>query len=256
MRPDWPSAESASGAGMVPRMVISSRSTVMSAEVVAHAAHLLTSVGVQVILATHSQLLYDALLRAERRPQGQPMRLFMLEPRDEGERHVVVALNPPEEEDANDDSEDSPERDFTPPPFAVEPRQAHHRRTAAKNVRPDRRRTRLPSPGGAEAAELPAVAVDDRPIIDRGPIAKIPRVPRPRRGRPPRSEVEAAMEAARLAEEAATAEADPPEEPPGLRVTSHGFELCWVTTPSANSWVCALPMMMAPASGSLATCPL
>lgn len=185
-------------------------------EVVAHAAHLLTSVGVQVILATHSQLLYDALLRAERRPQGQPMRLFMLEPRDEGERHVVVALNPPEEEDANDDSEDSPERDFTPPPFAVEPRQAHHRRTAAKNVRPDRRRTRLPSPGGAEAAELPAVAVDDRPIIDRGPIAKIPRVPRPRRGRPPRSEVEAAMEAARLAEEAATAEATPrPKRRPG-----------------------------------------
>ena len=177
-------------------------------EVVAHAAHLLTSVGVQVILATHSQVLYDALLRAERRPQGQPMRLFMLEPRDGGERHVVVALNPPEEEDAHDDSDAVPERDMTPPPFAVEPRPAPLRQTAAKNVRPDRRRTRHPSPDGDDPTGLPAVAVDSRPVIDRGPIAKIPRVPRPRRGRPPRSEVEAAMELARLAE-AALAEAAP-----------------------------------------------
>ncbi|MBK7758531.1 MAG: hypothetical protein IPI35_19470 [Deltaproteobacteria bacterium] len=177
-------------------------------EVVAHAAHLLTSVGVQVILATHSQVLYDALLRAERRPQGQPMRLFMLEPHDGGERHVVVALNPPEEEDAHDDSDEPLDRDLTPPPFAVEPRPPPHRQTAAKNVRPDRRRTRLPSPGGADPTDLPVVAVDDRPIIDRGPVAKLPRVSRPRRGRPPRAEVEAAMDAARAAE-AALAEAAP-----------------------------------------------
>lgn len=175
-------------------------------EVVAHAAHLLASVGVQVILATHSQGLYDALLRAERRPQGQPMRLFMLEPRDHGERHVVLALNPPEEEDAHDDSEDVPDRDLTPPPFAVEPRREPSRQTAAKNVRPDRRRTRLPST---------AVAVDDRPIIDRGPVAKIPRVPRPRRGRPPRAEVEAAMEASRLAEEALSEVSQRPKRRPG-----------------------------------------
>jgi energy-coupling factor transporter ATP-binding protein EcfA2 len=169
-------------------------------EVVAHAAHLLASVGVQVILATHSQLLYDALLRAERRPQGQPMRLLILEPQDQGKRHVVIALNPPDEEDAHDDSDEPLDRDLTPPPFAVEPRPPPHRQTAAKNVRPDRRRTRLPSPVGAEPTGLPAVAVDDRPIIDRGPVAKLPRVSRPRRGRPPRAEVEAAMEAARAAE--------------------------------------------------------
>lgn len=186
-------------------------------EVVAHAAHLLASVGVQVVLATHSQALYDALLRAERRPQGQPMRLFMVEPRDGGERHAVLALNPPEEEGAHDDLEVHPERDLSPPPFAAAPRAAPTRPTTAKNVRPDRRRTREVTPeGGAAPSGLPAVAVDDRPVIDRGPVAKIPRVPRPRRGRPPRAEVEAAMEAARAAE-AAQAEAAPPTPRPKRR---------------------------------------
>ncbi|MCK6525672.1 hypothetical protein L6R49_30070, partial [Myxococcota bacterium] len=146
-------------------------------EVAAHAAHLLASVGVQVILATHSQALYDALLRAELRPQGQAMRLYHIEPRDDGARHALVPLNPPEEEGAHDDAEEAPGRDLSPPPFAVEPRSPPSRETAAKNVRPDRRRTRLPSPE-REDAELPAVAVDARPVIDRGPVAKLPRVPR------------------------------------------------------------------------------
>ena len=42
--------------------------------------------------------------------------------------------------------------------------------------------------------------------------------------------------------------ADPPLEPPGSRLVSQGFLLCGVVTPNANSWVWALPMMIAPAS--------
>ncbi len=45
----------------------------------------------------------------------------------------------------------------------------------------------------------------------------------------------------------ATAMADPPLEPPGLRVLSQGLRLCGVVTPSANSCVWVLPVMMAPA---------
>ena len=46
---------------------------------------------------------------------------------------------------------------------------------------------------------------------------------------------------------------DPPEEPPGMRSSSHGLCACTVVTPSPNSCVTALPAMMAPASRSRAT---
>ena len=51
----------------------------------------------------------------------------------------------------------------------------------------------------------------------------------------------------------ATVIADPPLEPPGMRVGSCGLRLCGFVTPSANSWVVALPMMTAPAARSRAT---
>ncbi len=45
----------------------------------------------------------------------------------------------------------------------------------------------------------------------------------------------------------ATAMAEPPLEPPGMRVGSWGLRLWGVVTPSANSWVVALPSTTAPA---------
>src|SRR6185436_18770122 len=55
------------------------------------------------------------------------------------------------------------------------------------------------------------------------------------------------------ASRATTATADPPEEPPGVRVTSHGFLLgpkcgLLVVMPKASSWVLVLPSRTAPAS--------
>ena len=43
-----------------------------------------------------------------------------------------------------------------------------------------------------------------------------------------------------------TPTADPPLEPPGIRVGSWGLRLWGEVTPSANSWVVALPMTIAP----------
>ena len=51
----------------------------------------------------------------------------------------------------------------------------------------------------------------------------------------------------------ATEIADPPLEPPGMRVGSWGLRLCGVVTPRANSWVLALPTITAPARRSMAT---
>ena len=57
---------------------------------------------------------------------------------------------------------------------------------------------------------------------------------------------------------AATAAADPPEEPPGTRSGSHGFAVgnqaeCSVDEPIANSSIFVLPTETAPASRSRAT---
>ena len=57
---------------------------------------------------------------------------------------------------------------------------------------------------------------------------------------------------------AATAAADPPLDPPGMRERSHGLRVppstgCCVVSPHANSWVRVLPTTMAPASRSRAT---
>src|ERR1700721_4505870 len=54
---------------------------------------------------------------------------------------------------------------------------------------------------------------------------------------------------------AATAAADPPDEPPGIRVRSHGLRLgpkaeFSVEEPMANSSMLVLPMMIAPACRS------
>ncbi len=54
---------------------------------------------------------------------------------------------------------------------------------------------------------------------------------------------------------AATAAAEPPEEPPGTRSRSHGFAVgpnaqCSVDEPIANSSMFVLPRMTAPASRS------
>ena len=51
----------------------------------------------------------------------------------------------------------------------------------------------------------------------------------------------------------ATAMADPPLEPPGMRVRSRGLRAWGVVTPSANSWVAALPTITAPAARRRAT---
>ena len=47
--------------------------------------------------------------------------------------------------------------------------------------------------------------------------------------------------------------AEPPLDPPGIRESSQGLLDWGVVTPSANSWVTALPAMAAPAARSLAT---
>ncbi len=46
----------------------------------------------------------------------------------------------------------------------------------------------------------------------------------------------------------ATAIAEPPLEPPGMRVGSWGLRLCGLVTPSANSWVVTLARTIAPAA--------
>src|ERR1700733_1715728 len=52
---------------------------------------------------------------------------------------------------------------------------------------------------------------------------------------------------------AATAAPDPPLDPPGTRVRSHGFLDGGVTLPQANSCIRVLPTMIAPAARSFAT---
>ena len=57
---------------------------------------------------------------------------------------------------------------------------------------------------------------------------------------------------------AATAAAEPPDEPPGTRPVSHGLRvalkaLCSVDEPIANSSMFALPRTIAPAASSRAT---
>ena len=57
---------------------------------------------------------------------------------------------------------------------------------------------------------------------------------------------------------AATAAAEPPDEPPGTRPTSQGLRvllkaLCSVDEPMANSSMLALPRTMAPAASSRVT---
>ncbi|CAB4545879.1 unannotated protein [freshwater metagenome] len=60
------------------------------------------------------------------------------------------------------------------------------------------------------------------------------------------------------ASNAETAAADPPDEPPGVRVKSHGLKVgpypeFSVDEPIANSSILVLPMMTTPASLSLLT---
>ena len=50
------------------------------------------------------------------------------------------------------------------------------------------------------------------------------------------------------AEDAATAAAEPPLEPPGMRSRSHGFLVGGVDPPRANSCVFVLPTSIAPAA--------
>ena len=52
---------------------------------------------------------------------------------------------------------------------------------------------------------------------------------------------------------AASAAAEPPLEPPGIRPRSQGFDVPGVTVPQANSCVAVLPRMRAPAARSRAT---
>ena len=49
-----------------------------------------------------------------------------------------------------------------------------------------------------------------------------------------------------IAEDAAIAAAEPPLDPPGIRLRSHGLRVGGVDTPSANSWVRVFPSTIAP----------
>ena len=67
--------------------------------------------------------------------------------------------------------------------------------------------------------------------------------------------IEARVSVPRLASPipVATAIADPPLEPPGIRVGSCGLRACGLVTPSANSCVEVLPRITAPAARQRAT---
>ena len=68
-----------------------------------------------------------------------------------------------------------------------------------------------------------------------------------------RMEPAVSVPTATSAEPTATATADPPLEPPGLRAGSAGLPVPGVVTPTVSGWVAVLPTMTAPAARSAAT---